>query len=225
MSLEVQECTICHSRDMLVELPGTSKSVQLFQTTVYLVLALNSSLSQMLEELGGTDLPLELTLHLLGLRAVADSNVGSATVRGVSGGERHRVTTAEMIVGTFHHPSYYFVQESVQSKNVRAPRIKLTVESKFLVNARNRKTKLSDSSSSCYLGELLFFAGTYGVLLLDEISTGLDSSATFDIVQALRIFSRIRQNTFLLSLLQPSPEVFDLFDRYPLYTMPEYLFQ
>ncbi|CAM6092842.1 unnamed protein product [Calypogeia fissa] len=108
---------------------------------------------KMVEELGGTDLPLELTLHLLGLRGVADNKVGSATVRGISGGERHRVTTAEMIVGT------------------------------------------------------------YGVFLLDEISTGLDSSATFDIVQALRISSRIRQTTCLLSLLQPSPEVFDLFDR------------
>lgn len=60
----------------------------------------------MMEELGGPDLPLELTLHLLGLRAVADSKVGSATVRGVSGGERHRVTTAEMIVGTFHRPIF-----------------------------------------------------------------------------------------------------------------------
>jgi hypothetical protein len=58
------------------------------------------------EELGGADLPLELVLHLLGLRIVADSIVGDANTRGISGGERHRVTTAEMIVGTFRNPTY-----------------------------------------------------------------------------------------------------------------------
>jgi ATP-binding cassette subfamily G (WHITE) protein 2 (SNQ2) len=53
------------------------------------------------DEIGGINLPLELTLHLLGLRGVADTIVGSAAVRGVSGGERHRVTTAEMVSGKF----------------------------------------------------------------------------------------------------------------------------
>lgn len=56
-------------------------------------------------ELGGENLPLELTLHLLGLRGVADTVVGNASIRGVSGGERHRVTTAEMVSGTFFHKS------------------------------------------------------------------------------------------------------------------------
>lgn len=50
-------------------------------------------------EIGGVNLPLELTLHLLGLRGVFDTVVGNAAVRGVSGGERHRVTTAEMVSG------------------------------------------------------------------------------------------------------------------------------
>jgi ABC-type multidrug transport system ATPase subunit len=52
------------------------------------------------------------------------------------------------------------------------------------------------------------------VYLLDEISTGLDSSATYDIVSAFRTMARIRRYTCLFSLLQPSPEVFNLFDRY-----------
>lgn len=51
------------------------------------------------------------------------------------------------------------------------------------------------------------------MFFLDEISTGLDSSATYDIVSAIRTFARVRQSTCLLSLLQPSPEVFELIDR------------
>lgn len=50
-------------------------------------------------EFGGKRLSLELTLHLLGLSGPADTIVGSPFVRGVSGGERHRVTFAEMISG------------------------------------------------------------------------------------------------------------------------------
>eukprot|EP00850_Spirogloea_muscicola_P017864 SM000157S02094 [mRNA] locus=s157:259267:270139:- [translate_table: standard] len=55
--------------------------------------------------------------------------------------------------------------------------------------------------------------GTYVVFYFDEISTGLDSSATYDIVSAIRTIARVRQTTCLLSLLQPAPEVFNLFDR------------
>ncbi|CAI5462083.1 unnamed protein product, partial [Closterium sp. Yama58-4] len=104
-------------------------------------------------ELGGMDLKLEFTLHLLGLKAAANTIVGSRTVRGVSGGERHRVTTAEMMSGMFV------------------------------------------------------------VMAFDEISTGLDSSATYDIVSAIRTIARVRHTTNAFSLLQPPPEVFNLFDR------------
>nr|PNR35524.1 hypothetical protein PHYPA_023424 [Physcomitrium patens] len=55
--------------------------------------------------------------------------------------------------------------------------------------------------------------GTYPVYFLDEISTGLDSSATYDIVSAFRTMARMRRYTCLFSLLQPAPEVFNLFDR------------
>ena len=52
------------------------------------------------------------------------------------------------------------------------------------------------------------------VYCFDEISTGLDSSATYDIVSAIGMMARVRQTTNLFSLLQPPPEVFNLFDRW-----------
>lgn len=50
-------------------------------------------------------------------------------------------------------------------------------------------------------------------LFLDEISTGLDSSATLDIVLATRRWCRALNGSAMFALLQPAPEVFDAFDR------------
>ena len=50
------------------------------------------------------------------------------------------------------------------------------------------------------------------VLLMDEISTGLDSSTTFQICSCLRNLAHLRRCTILVSLLQPAPETFALFD-------------
>ena len=47
----------------------------------------------------GTGVRLEILLRTLGLSNAADTLVGNAAVRGVSGGERKRVTSAEMLVG------------------------------------------------------------------------------------------------------------------------------
>uniref|UniRef100_A0A453QJG1 ABC transporter domain-containing protein n=1 Tax=Aegilops tauschii subsp. strangulata TaxID=200361 RepID=A0A453QJG1_AEGTS len=94
----------------------------------------------------------DYVLRVLGLDICADTLVGSDMERGVSGGQRKRVTTGEMIVGP-------------------------------------RKT-----------------------LLMDEISTGLDSSTTFQIVKCLRNFVHEMEATVLMSLLQPAPETFELFD-------------
>uniref|UniRef100_A0A7N0VKM0 ABC transporter domain-containing protein n=1 Tax=Kalanchoe fedtschenkoi TaxID=63787 RepID=A0A7N0VKM0_KALFE len=91
-------------------------------------------------------------LKILGLDTCADSLVGSPLKRGVSGGEKKRLTTGEMIVGP-----------------VRA-------------------------------------------LLMDEISNGLDSSTTFQIITCLQQLAHITDFTILVSLLQPAPETFDLFD-------------
>ena len=46
----------------------------------------------------------------------------------------------------------------------------------------------------------------------DEISTGLDSSTTFQIVRNLRDFAHYTEATVMIALLQPAPEVYDLFD-------------
>ncbi|CAK4186138.1 unnamed protein product [Aphanomyces euteiches] len=94
----------------------------------------------------------EVIVQQLGLNNCKDTIVGNAMLRGVSGGERKRVT----------------------------------------------------------LGEMEF--GMKQVSLMDEISTGLDAAATFDIVKTQRSAARQLKKTIVISLLQPGPEVFDLFD-------------
>ncbi|KAG6492651.1 ABC transporter G family member 44-like [Zingiber officinale] len=91
-------------------------------------------------------------LKILGLETCADTMVGDEMLRGISGGEKKRVTIGEMIVG----PS-------------RA-------------------------------------------LFMDEISTGLDSSTTFHIVNSFRQMIHILSATGVISLLQPAPETYELFD-------------
>ena len=54
--------------------------------------------------------------------------------------------------------------------------------------------------------------GPKKVLFMDEISTGLDSSTTFQIVTCLQQLAHITDATALISLLQPAPETFGLFD-------------
>lgn len=60
------------------------------------------------------------------------------------------------------------------------------------------------------LGELLM--GPSRVFLMDEISTGLDSSTTHQIVRYLRDVTHAFEGTTLVSLLQPDPETYELFD-------------
>ncbi|GKB32923.1 pleiotropic drug resistance protein 1-like protein isoform X2, partial [Tanacetum coccineum] len=47
---------------------------------------------------------------------------------------------------------------------------------------------------------------------MDEISTGLDSSTTFQIVNSLKQYVHILEGTVIISLLQPAPETYNLFD-------------
>ncbi|KAL8225145.1 hypothetical protein R6Q57_017702 [Mikania cordata] len=91
-------------------------------------------------------------LKVLGLDVCSETVVGNDMLRGISGGQRKRVTTGEMVVGP-------------------------------------RKT-----------------------LFMDEISTGLDSSTTYQIVKCVKNFVHQMEATVLMSLLQPAPETFDLFD-------------
>jgi len=59
-------------------------------------------------------------------------------------------------------------------------------------------------------GEMEF--GMKYMTLMDEISTGLDSATTFDIITTQRSIAKTLGKTVVISLLQPSPEVFALFD-------------
>uniref|UniRef100_A0A7S3UDR3 ABC transporter domain-containing protein n=1 Tax=Picocystis salinarum TaxID=88271 RepID=A0A7S3UDR3_9CHLO len=94
----------------------------------------------------------EVVLQTLGLSTCADTVVGDGLLRGISGGEKKRVTTGEMIVSTRR------------------------------------------------------------VLFLDEISTGLDSATTYSVAESLVFVTHKFRLTSLISLLQPPPETYDLFD-------------
>lgn len=54
--------------------------------------------------------------------------------------------------------------------------------------------------------------GPAKAMFMDEISIDLDSSTTFQIVKAIRQSIHILSGSALISLLQPAPETFDLFD-------------
>lgn len=54
--------------------------------------------------------------------------------------------------------------------------------------------------------------GPMRALFMDEISNGLDSSTTYQIVACLQQLAHITDATVVVSLLQPAPETFDLFD-------------
>lgn len=54
--------------------------------------------------------------------------------------------------------------------------------------------------------------GPTKALFMDEISNGLDTSTTFQILTCLQHLAHITEATIMVSLLQPAPEVFDLFD-------------
>ncbi|TMW61661.1 hypothetical protein Poli38472_010724 [Pythium oligandrum] len=94
----------------------------------------------------------DVIIQQLGLDNCQNTVVGDAMLRGISGGERKRVTTGEMQFGT------------------------------SVVN------------------------------FMDEISTGLDSAATYDIIKTQRSVAKNLRKTVVIALLQPSPEVFALFD-------------
>ncbi|GLJ45897.1 hypothetical protein SUGI_0966190 [Cryptomeria japonica] len=94
----------------------------------------------------------DYVLKILGLDICADTIVGDKMRRGISGGQKKRVTTGEMMVGSAK------------------------------------------------------------AFLMDEISNGLDSSTTYQIIQCLCHYVHIMNSTMVISLLQPAPEVFNLFD-------------
>ncbi|XBI35443.1 hypothetical protein VPH35_121123 [Triticum aestivum] len=60
------------------------------------------------------------------------------------------------------------------------------------------------------LGEML--VGRARCFFMDDISTGLDSSTTFEIMTFLGQMAHLMDLTMVISLLQPSPEILELFD-------------
>ena len=54
--------------------------------------------------------------------------------------------------------------------------------------------------------------GPIKAMFMDKITNGLDISTSFQIVTCLQHLAHITDATILISLLQPSPETFDLFD-------------
>ncbi|CAI5977492.1 unnamed protein product [Closterium sp. NIES-64] len=143
-------------------------------------------------------------LQLLGLGICADTVVGNALVRGISGGQKKRLTTGkegdgEGLVGmrqvllmdeisTGLDPSTTFrIAISLPKPQIRNPNLPRRGAGEELVGMRQ-------------------------VLLMDEISTGLDSSTTFLIARCLRHLTHSLCTTTLIALLQPAPETFALFD-------------
>ena len=60
------------------------------------------------------------------------------------------------------------------------------------------------------IGEMI--VGALKALFMDEISIGLDNATTYQIVRCLRQVVHVFNFTMVVSLLQPAPETFDLFD-------------
>lgn len=54
--------------------------------------------------------------------------------------------------------------------------------------------------------------GPAKALFMDEISTGLDSSTTFEIIKCMGQIVHVMDGTVIITLLQPPPETFNLFD-------------
>ena len=54
--------------------------------------------------------------------------------------------------------------------------------------------------------------GPSKIFFTDEISNGLNSSTTFQIIYVLQHSVHIMETTLLVSLLKPAPEIFNLFD-------------
>ncbi|KAI5072441.1 hypothetical protein GOP47_0012547 [Adiantum capillus-veneris] len=133
--------------EMLIELARREKQAGIFPDAEIDAFMKATSL----EGVKGS-LQTDYTLKILGLDVCADTMVGDPMRRGISGGQKKRVTTGDLIVGP---------------------------------------TK---------------------TLFMDEISTGLDSSTTFQVVKCLRQFVHVMEGTILMSLLQPPPETFELFD-------------
>uniref|UniRef100_A0A0D9XTN9 ABC transporter domain-containing protein n=1 Tax=Leersia perrieri TaxID=77586 RepID=A0A0D9XTN9_9ORYZ len=69
-----------------------------------------------------------------------------------------------------------------------------------------------DICADIIVGDEMMLTGPARALFMDEISTGLDSSSTFEIVKYIGHLVHVMNETVMISLLQPPPETYNLFD-------------
>ncbi|KAK2998041.1 hypothetical protein RJ639_026150 [Escallonia herrerae] len=125
-----------------------------------------------------TTLQTDYILKILGLDICADTLCGDAMRRGISGGQKKRLTTA-----------------------------RAAATARYSASVEDRDTE------RCFLEHHeMGIVGPINAFFMDEISSGLDSSTTDQIVTCLQQLAHFTDATILVSLLQPAPETFDLFD-------------
>jgi ABC-type multidrug transport system ATPase subunit/ABC-type multidrug transport system permease subunit len=91
------------------------------------------------------------------------------------------------------------------------------------VGSPMRPSLTADEQHRLTIAEVV--AGTYAAYFVDELNQGADEAMTFDLVTSVRIICRIRQTSLVASILQPSSEVFQLFDRIILLDGGQIMFQ
>ncbi|KAI3857648.1 hypothetical protein MKW98_028912 [Papaver atlanticum] len=86
----------------------------------------------------------------------------------------------------------------------------LETTSKQIILLKSRQHHSQTKKLKISSGEMI--VGPTKTLFMDEISTGVDSSTTYQIVKCLQQIAHLTEATILMSLLQPAPQTFDLFD-------------
>jgi ABC-type multidrug transport system ATPase subunit len=123
-------------------------------------------------------------LEGLGLLRVKDTFVGDQeTVRGVSGGEKKRVTVAEMLC-------------------VGSP-IACCDEISTGLDGKDPQQRFAIETTACFLTTVAC-ASCYAFVI--------SAATTFEIVKLMGAISRVMRSVHLVSLLQPPPETVALFD-------------
>eukprot|EP00804_Cyclotella_cryptica_P009072 CCRYP_003155-RB/>CCRYP_003155-RB protein AED:0.07 eAED:0.07 QI:33/1/1/1/1/1/12/1130/1233 len=100
--------------------------------------------------------------------------------------------------------------EEVLSENLTIDGLDLAVCRETFVGDANHRGVSGGQRRRVSVGEML--VGQNPVACADEISTGLDAAVTYDICNSIVKFAKAAGTTRLVSLLQPGPETFSLFD-------------
>eukprot|EP00897_Mesotaenium_endlicherianum_P003132 jgi/Mesen1/2847/ME000174S02104 len=80
--------------------------------------------------------------------------------------------------------------------------------------AGSEEVPTTDANERHRLSSAEMLAGGYMVYYFNELNAGgVDESLTYELVGAMHMYCRVRRLTLAASLVQPSPEVFGLFDR------------